>query len=519
MSVHPLPTTRALVFAALFVSLTGCTLLGPDFKPPQAQAPDDWSSWHSGAPELRDGLAVSAATLPEQWWTVFNDTTLNELQARALQASPDLQTAALRFAQSRAQRATSAAQRGPEVNASGSARRQRESETGASTRLISAIAPGGAGSQQIISLLSSPYNLYQAGFDASWELDLWGRVRRTIEAADADLAASAEMLAQTRLSIASDVARNYFELRNTQRQLRLAREDIAAAEETLQLIEARTRGGLIDQVDQNRQTAQLADLRARLPQLLGQEAVTMNQISLLVGARPGELQQILAPAAAPTLAALPDLTLGVPSDIARRRPDIRQAEQKLHSATATIGAARADLLPRLTLGASFGLESLLDNKFGDWGSRRWSLGPSLSLPIFDNGRRRATVELRELQQQEAAVSFQQTVLKAWQEVDDTLNNYDAERKRNTQLIAKQGSSKEAYDLARAKYKGGLTDYLSQLDAQRTLLQADRDLADSDSLLRERLVAVYKAVGGGGPVLAGPEQKAAEKAAPEKAAVR
>ncbi|MDB5806433.1 MAG: efflux transporter outer rane subunit [Betaproteobacteria bacterium] len=508
MSVQNCPATRVLLLAVL-VALGGCTLLGPDFKPPQVQAPEDWTTWHSGAAELRDGLPISAATLPEQWWTVFNDATLNDLQARALQASPDLQTAALRFAQSRTQRLSVAAQRGPEVNASGSARRQRESETGASTRLISAIAPGGAGSQQIISLLSSPYNLYQAGFDASWELDLWGRVRRNIEAADADLAASGEMLAQTRLSISSEVARNYFELRATQRQLRIARADIATAEETLGLIDARTRGGLIDHVDSTRQNAQLADLRARLPQLLGQEAATMNQISLLVGARPGELQQALAPTDA-ALAALPDLTLGVPSDLTRRRPDIRQAEQKLHSATATIGAAKADLLPRLTLGASFGFESLLGDKFGDWGSRRWSLGPSLSLPIFDNGRRRATVELRELQQQEAAVSFQQTVLKAWQEVDGSLNAYDAERKRNTQLIAKQGSSREAYDLARAKYNGGLTDFLGQLDAQRTLLQADRDLADSDSLLRERLVAVYKAVGGGGPVLAVPEQKAAAR---------
>jgi NodT family efflux transporter outer membrane factor (OMF) lipoprotein len=504
MSVHPaflLPSgCRGLLILALMAILGGCSLIGPDFKPPQAGAPADWSSWHSGADELREGLVLKPSTLPEQWWTVFGDSTLNDLQDRALQASPDLQTAALHFAQSRAQRASAAAQRGPEVNGSGSAKRQRESETGASTRLISAIAPGGAGQQQIISLLSSPYNLYQSGFDASWELDLWGRVRRSIEAADADLAGAAEMLTQARLSISSEVARNYFQLRSTQRQLRIARQDIAAAEEALGLIQARARGGLTDQSDVVRQNAQLADLKSRVPQLLGQEAATINQISLLVGARPGALTlgTIEGVDAAP--AALPDLALGVPSDLARRRPDIRQAEEKLHSATANIGVAKGDLLPRITLGASFGFESLLGDKFGDWGSRRWSLGPSLSLPIFDSGRRHAVVELRELQQQEAAVSFQQTVLKAWQEIDDALNNYGAERKRNLQLLEKQNSSQEAYDLARAKYAGGLTDFLPQLDAQRTLLQAERDLADSDSQIRERLVAVYKAVGGGGPVL-------------------
>ncbi|HEX4329041.1 MAG TPA: efflux transporter outer membrane subunit, partial [Burkholderiales bacterium] len=479
-----------------------CTLIGPDFKPPQAAAPADWSTWHSGAGELREGLVLKPSILPEQWWTVFGDSALNDLQNRALQASPDLQTAALHFAQSRAQRASAAAQRGPEVNGSGSAKRQRESETGASTRLITAIAPGGAGQQQIISLLSSPYNLYQSGFDASWELDLWGRVRRSIEAADADLAGAAEMLAQARLSISSEVARNYFELRSPQRQLRIARQDIAAAEEALGLIQARARGGLTDQSDVVRQNAQLADLKSRVPQLLGQEAATINQISILVGARPGELA---LGTDAGTDAPLPDLVLGVPSDLARRRPDIRQAEEKLHSATANIGVARGDLLPRITLGASFGFESLMGDKFGDWGSRRWSLGPSLSLPIFDSGRRHAVVELRELQQQEAAVSFQQTVLKAWQEIDDALNNYGAERKRNLQLLEKQHGSQEAYDLARAKYAGGQTDFLAQLDAQRTLFQAERDLADSNSQMRERLVAVYKAVGGGGPVLSSASQ--------------
>ncbi|HEY4372263.1 MAG TPA: efflux transporter outer membrane subunit [Burkholderiales bacterium] len=505
---HALLLSRrpALFLAALL--LAGCTTVGPTFQAPPSAAPADWSAWRSGDPELRQGLNLTMAPLPQQWWTVFKDATLNDLESRAQQSSLDLQTAALRFAQARTQRAATFAQRLPTLDASAAAHRNRDSETGASTRLITGIAPSGGARDQLISLLSSPYNLYQTGFDASWEIDLWGRVRRGLEKADADLESSSDMLAQSRLSIESEVARSYFELRTAQRQLLLARADIAAAEETLQLASARAQGGLTDQVDVKRQGAQLADLKARLPQLLAQEASAINQIGVLVGAHPGELNDTLAtpapagPAAAqaPREATLPDLALGLPSDLTQRRPDIRQAEDKLHAATANIGVAEGDLLPRITLGASFGFESLLSNQLTDWGSRRWSVGPGISLPIFDGGRRRRVVELRKLEQQEAAVSFQQTVLKAWQEVDDALNSYNAEHKRNLQLQEKQRNSREAYDLAQAKYKGGMTDFLSPLDAQRTLLQAERDLADSDNQLRARLVAVYKAIGGGGPGL-------------------
>lgn len=488
-----LPTLLPM-FACML--LAGCAAVGPNFKPEASQAPADWSAWKSGAPELREDLAVGQAELPQKWWTVFKDPVLDRLEDRALDANLDVRTAALRFAQSRVQRDTVAAQRGPQVTGSGSATRRRESETGASTRLITAISPGGAGNQQLISLLSSPYNLYQAGFDASWELDLWGSVRRSIEAADADAAASEQMLRQSQLSIASEVARSYFELRDTQRQMAITRADIQAAEETLNLVRARVAGGMINALDETRQQSQLADLKARWPQLLAQEAGSQNQLAVLLGARPGEVQDLLAGAGGEALGELPDLALGVPGDVARRRPDIRRAEAQLHSATANIGVATADLYPRITLGASFGLESLQASKFGDWGSRRWSVGPSLSLPIFDHGRRKAVVELRKLQEQEAAVAFQQAVLKAWQEVDDGLNGYNAERKRNAQLREKERSAREARDLAQARYAGGLTDYLGSLDAQRTLLQAQRDLAQSDGLLRERLVAVYKSVGGG-----------------------
>lgn len=487
-----------VAIAALAAMLAGCAA-GPDFKPQTPQSPADFAAWHGGSSDLAGAqrTAPTAGAAP-QGWGMFNDPVLDALQARALEANHDLQTAALRFAQSRAQRSVVASQKGIQVNASAGVNRLRESENGEMTRLLGEINP--ANREQLIKVLSDPHYFYQAGFDASWEIDLWGRVWRSVESADANVAASQAMLAQVQLSVQAEVARHYFELRAVQRQIGLAREDIAAAEETYELVKARADGGLTTDLDVARQSAQAADLRARLPQLLTQEAQSTNQITLLLGERPGALQSQLAPLPDTTgMAALPDLSLGVPSDMALRRPDIQMAQAQLHAATANIGVAVADLYPRVTIGAGFGFQSVDGSTFTDWGSRNWTIGPSIQLPIFDNGRRRATVNLRELQQQEAAVAYQQTVLKAWHEIDDALSAYTAERRRNTQLAVKERSSRDALQLARVRYDHGLTDFLVQLDAERTWLQAQRDYAESSSRLALGLVAVSKALGGAGDV--------------------
>jgi NodT family efflux transporter outer membrane factor (OMF) lipoprotein len=496
-------TCNAAAAAALALLVGGCAV-GPDHKPSEPRTPADWSSWHGGSPTLlgaERSAAPATASITSGDWKAFNDPVLDRLQAMVLAANPDLQTAALRFAQSRVQRASAAAQRGPQVNASAGVTRQRQSESGAATRMIDALGSSVANKDQLIRTLSEPYNLYQAGFDASWEIDLWGRVRRAVEAADADAAASAAMLGQAKLSVQAELARNYFELRGMQRELRIARADIAAAAESLELVQARADGGLVTDLDPVRQRTLLAELRARIPSLLQQEADAMNRITLLIGAPPGRLNTELADAttdSAGDAPPLPDLALGLPADLARRRPDIAAAEAQLHAATARVGVAVADLYPRVTLGAGFGYESVGSERFGDWGSRQWHVGPSLSLPIFDNGRRRSTVDLRELQQQEAAVAFQQTVLKAWHEIDTALNAYSAERQRHAELIERERQSRDALTLAHARYANGLTDFSVELDARRALLQARRDQAQSTSRLSVNLVGVYKALAGGVP---------------------
>ncbi|WP_213955923.1 efflux transporter outer membrane subunit [Variovorax sp. dw_954] len=485
-----IPLLRAVSLAALVLA-AGCAV-GPDYKAAAADAPADFSVWHGGSAEL--AAAPQQTSAAPFSWISFADPTLDALQARAMAANNDLKTAALHFAQSRVQGDVARSQQWPQVNGSGSVQRVRESENGDFRRIIGTINPGSV--DELVKVLSDPHDMFQAGFDASWELDFWGRVRRSIEAATADEAASKAMLAQAQLSVQAELARHYFQLRSVQSQLRIARSDIAAGEETRRLVSARADGGLTTDLDVTRQDAQLADIRARLPQLLSQEALEINQITLLVGERPGALQAELAArpdTVGAAAAALPDLSLGLPSDVALRRPDIQRAEAQLHAATASIGVAVADLYPRITIGASAGLSSVDASTFTDWGSRQWSIGPSLQLPVFDGGRRRATVTLRKLQEQEAAVAWQQTVLKAWHEIDDALSAYTAERQRNAQLALKERSSRDSYQLASVRYEHGLTDFLVQLDAQRTLLQAQREYAESSGRLAVSLVSIAKAL--------------------------
>ncbi|UUJ40880.1 efflux transporter outer membrane subunit [Pseudomonas extremaustralis] len=487
--VSPLALLAPIKVGLLTLAMAGCAV-GPDFEKPEPSAPADWASWR-GADEQLKLPGDRGRTLPAQWWLALGDPVLDQLQRMAFDTSPDLRTAALHYAQARAQRSTVAAQRGPQVNASGGVTRQRQSESGSGTRLIASLAEN---PDPLVKELSEPFDLYQAGIDVSWELDLWGRIGRSIEAADADIHNQQALLDLARLSLTCDIARNYFELRTAQRQIALTREDLAALEDRLGLLEARVEGGMVDHFDLERQRAELDALKAQLPPLLAQAGANSNQLTLLLGQRPGSLQPLLASPKPAISASLPDMQLGLPSAVALRRPDIRAAEARLHRATANIGIAEAEMYPSISLGARFGYESYLSGEFSDWGSRTWSVGPSLNLPLFDRGRRKSVVQLRGLEQQEAAVNYQQTVLKAWQEIDDALSAYTAERQRNEALTARARSTEQAYTLAQARYEGGNTDFLAVLDSQRGYLQARRDLASSDGNLYVRYVMVNKAIG-------------------------
>lgn len=484
--------------AGLALLLAGCASVGPDFQPPQASPPADWQARPAGARDLSGSLPLSSDRLPDAWWRGFGDATLDALQARAVRASPDLQAAALRFAQSRLQRRMVASQQAPHAVFNAQATRQRQSEHGVETRLVSAI--GGANAPQLIEVLSDPFSLYQGGFDVSWELDLWGRVRRSVESADAGVQAAAAQLRDARRVLASELARAYFELRRLQRQQALLAREAAIGQELLELAGARAANGLSDQEPALAQAQGLAALQARQVSLRAQEAAAANQIALLTGDVPGALEPLLGPIAdardADAPPTLPPLALGQPADLLRQRPDVRAAEARLHQATAEIGIAVADLYPRIALGGSASVQSMATNTFAEWASRSWQIGPVLSLPIFDQGRRRATVELRRADQQAAAVAWRQRVLQAWQELDDALNEHAAERMRNDRLRARESASREQSGFAHARAANGLVSDAAALQAEQTWRQAQADLADSDARLRTTLVRVYKAAGGG-----------------------
>ena len=481
---------RILLVLTSGIALTACSV-GPSYEQPTPVLPDQWATTE-GERDLKS--AVVSDSVDEEWWTRFDDPLLVELIGRAREANLDVRMAALRVAQSRAQRDAVAGERTPSVNASASYQRQRLSEFGTGTRLIDAIAPP-ANRDAIIDVLSEPHDVYEAGFDASWELDFWGRVRRTVEAADAGCAASTEELHAAQLSVTAEIARNYLELRGVQDQLRISESDVAAAQSLLELTEFRAAGGLVTQLDVVSQRARLADSRARIPQLEEREKQLIDGLALLLGEQPGALKEQLDDVR--ILPAPPaQVAVGVPSEIARRRPNIRGAEARLHAATAETGVATADLYPRITLTGGYFLQSLEGSDFTEWGARQWSIGPSLYLPIFDGGRRRAVVELRTLQQQEAAVNYQRTVLRAWHEIDRALSAYAAEQRRGRDLAEAVAASRDAYEIARVRYEHGLATFLVALDAQRTLLQAESALSDSNTQMSTQLVALYKSLGGG-----------------------
>lgn len=480
---------HSLLVCSVLMFATACTV-GPAIEKPTPSLPEQWGA-HA---EANAAKYLSDRDVDSQWWRQFDDPVLVDLIERARANNLDLRAAVLKVAQARAQRDVVAGNRGPSVSASGSYRRQRLSEYGTGTRLIDAINfPGDR--DAIIDALSEPHDVYQVGFDAGWELDLWGRVRRAVESAEAAFHASAADLHGAQVSTIGEVARTYLELRGVQEQLRIAKRDLEATEDLLDLTNFRANGGLVTQLEVSAQRTQRALSRARLPELEQLETQLLDRLALLLGQAPGSLRSELTATASRPLPPA-QLALGVPAELARRRPDIRAAEARLQAAIAEVGVAVADLYPRITLVGGFLSESLRAQDLSEWGARQWSVGPSLSLPLFDGGRRRTVVELRKLQQQEAAIAYQRTVLAAWHEIDTMLDVYARERRRNEELSAAVEASREAYEIAALRYRHGMSDFLVALDAQRSLLQAERALSESNTLIATRAVAVYKALGGG-----------------------
>jgi NodT family efflux transporter outer membrane factor (OMF) lipoprotein len=452
------------------LGLSGCAAVGPDYVPPATGVPAGWARLDPAT--LPVAHAAASGDLG-QWWQSLNDPLLSELIDEALQASPDLRSAQARLREARARRAVAAAGQYPGVTASGSASRSRSSEA------------AGSGVTR---------NFFSAGFDASWELDVFGGVRRSVEAAAADLESAVASLHDTQVSLASEVALTYVGVRAQQTRLGIARSNLASQSETLQLTDWRAQAGLVSSQDVEQARSNREQTRAQIPSLETSLAEAEHRLDFLLGRVPGTLHARLA--ATGELPAVPGrIAVGIPADTLRQRPDVRAAERRLAAETARVGVAEAARYPSFDLSGSIGLEALTLGGLGDSGAAS-SLLAGIAGPIFNAGRLRAQVEIQDAVREQAQVTYEQTVLAALQEVENALVALARNRERVEALAIAAESAGNAAQLARQRYSAGLIDFQSVLDTERSVLSTEDSLASSraDSVLA--LIRLYKALGGG-----------------------
>ncbi|WP_414449136.1 efflux transporter outer membrane subunit [Burkholderia sp. 22PA0099] len=529
------------IAAAATAAMAGCALLGactvgPDFKPPHANAPAQWhdlgvasgaepnagASASASAPASAPTSTTNVASTPvvdadpdPRWWRAFHDPLLDQLIERAAHDNLDVRTAVTRIAEAREQLHQAAAQGLPNVRATASYQREQLGvkgileDEGINDRIDSLSAPGSAlagavpgggaavrqGAQSALDSISSPTNLWQAGFDASWELDLFGRVRRSVEAAGAQAQAAVAGRDDALLSLEAEVAQTYLQYRGAQalRALTLSLAD--SQQQFLDLTRERAAHGLTSQLDVRSADARLAQIRAQLPQYEQQLATLRNGLAYLVGGAPGALDDVLdASGALPALP--PTVPVGMPSTLARRRPDVRRAELDLHAATAEVGVAVAQFYPDISLTGQIGLRSTHARELAQWSHLFYSAGPAISLPIFQGGALISNLRLSKAQQKEAALAYRRAVLVALRDVDNALAVYRTDQGRRAALDDAAQAERGALDLANDSYRKGIVTYLDVLDAERQWSESRQQAVQGELQATTDLVALYKALGGG-----------------------
>jgi HAE1 family hydrophobic/amphiphilic exporter-1/multidrug efflux pump len=439
--------------------LTGCISVGPDYKVPVL-------------PQLSEETVQPADIA--QWWTRFNDPLLDQFVQTALANNQDLKSAIARVRQARAQLGITRSGFGPNVDLPASVKKFRTSDNA-----------GGTGQQ----------NLYSAGFDAQWELDIFGGTRRSVEAGTADLEAQQAALGDVWVTVAAETAQAYISLRTDQRHLNVTRSNLATQQQTLEILQSRFDSGLSDSLAIHQARYNLASTRSRIPALEASINASRNALCVLMGQVPGSL----FPDKEVAVSSIPQAPLvltGIPANTLRHRPDIRRAERELAAQTARIGASVAELYPKFTLGGSIGLETLKASTFMDTDSRRYSIVPGVSWSVFNSGSVRSNIKVQETIQEQRLAAYETTVLNAVKEVRDALTDYEKEKVRQGILAEAVASATAAEKVAGDQYQNGLSDFNNVLDAQRSLLSFQEELAISKGKVSKNAVRLYKALGGG-----------------------
>jgi NodT family efflux transporter outer membrane factor (OMF) lipoprotein len=465
----------------------GCAV-GPNYQQPKTTAPAQWSAPMAGG---ETNLVPSLAG----WWKGFNDPQLDSLIERAVKANHDLQIAGARVREARAQYRIASSQLWPAVDAGGSYARQNQSKN-----------------QPIIGSLPVPpgtpfeNNVYQAGFDASWEIDVFGGTRREVQAGKAEVAAAEFGRRNVLVTLLGEVARNYVETRGLQRRLEIANKNLKTQEEALAITENRCKNGLTSDLDVQQAATLLANTRAAIPTLESGIQGYIHRLGVLLGQPPEALLAELS-APAPIPAAPPVVPAGLPSDLLRRRPDIQQAERQLAAATARIGVATADLFPKFYLTGLAGFQSTSASDWFTGDSKFWSVGPTAQWRIFDAGRIRANIRVQNARQEQALAAYEKTVLMSFEDVENSLVAYAKEQIRRRSLEDAVKSSQDSLRLASQLYSNGLASFINVLDAERSLYLAEDALVQSDRAVTQNLISLYKALGGGWEALERPSQLA------------
>lgn len=459
----------------MFVAIgAGCTV-GKDYQRPKLEVEKTYG---------QAATQPSPATADtQQWWKTLNDPMLDDLVARAIKSNLDLKMAAARLREARAYRQVVGADQYPQLSVGASYTRERLSKNAAPYNAFN--APD----------FPWAFDAYNIGFDASWEVDVFGGTRRAVEAAGADVQARAEAQRGVMLSVIGEVGRNYVELRGYQRGIEIARENLILQQETLRLARDRQTSGLGTDLDVVRVQAQVAVTQAMIPQFTSQQWQAIHRIAVLLGEDIEPVgQQLIATKPIP----VPPTTVpvGVPAELLRRRPDIRMAERQLAAASARTGVAEADLYPHLQIGGQFGLTADRGSNLFERDSRGYSIGPSISWPIFDGGRVRGMIKVRSAQQEQAMIAYEATVRRAIAEVRDALVQFTQEHQRRQSLVEAEKANASSVAMSQQLYTKGLSDFLGVLDAQRALLLTQDAVVKSEMTESTALIAVYKALGGG-----------------------
>ncbi len=459
---------QALLVATML--LGGCNV-GPDYQLPVTEEP---ASFAEAA-----HTEFSQQSVDISWWKLFDDRQLNELVDQTVQHNYDLDTARANLREARALYLEVGLNLAPIVTSHGNYTEQKRSTASLNNR----------------NFVPRELKLYNVGFDATWEIDFFGRVRRNVEASSDEVQVQEAALRDLGVSLIAEVARNYFELRGLQNQLHVANKNVEIQTKTLQITRARLEGGRGTELDTARALAQLDTTKAIIPPLETAIHSAIHRLSVLTGQFPGALsERLLSPAPLPKIPET--IHIGTPGELLRRRPDIRVAERNLAASTARIGVATADLFPRVTFVGSISLEASSLAALGAAGSDTYSVGPQITWAALDLGRVYARIKAADAHTAGNLASYRQTVLNALEETENALVNYNRERARQRLLASAAQASKKAHELALLRFDAGVTDFLTLLDAESRLLQDQDGLAQSETAVATALAALYKSLGGG-----------------------